>query len=174
MEGKSFTPFPVLTTARLTLRQLRSNDDYEIFALRSNDNINKYLDRQPSKSIEDARKFIQAITANTQSNTSVYWGIALSDTDKLVGAVCLFNFSENHSKAEIGYELAPDFQGKGLMQEALAAVIQFGFYQIGLHAIEAHTHLENQPSTGILKKLNFKTDGTVDNNLVLFTLTHDT
>ena len=61
MMGKNFTPFPILKTERLTLRQLISSDDKEIFALRSNDNVNKYLDRKPSKSIADAKKFIQTI-----------------------------------------------------------------------------------------------------------------
>jgi ribosomal-protein-alanine N-acetyltransferase len=108
-----------LKTERLTLRQLRSSDDKEIFALRSNDNVNKYLDRKPSKSIDDAKNFIQTINENIQRNDSIYWAITLNGTDKLIGTICLFDFSEDNSKAEIGYELLPDFQGKGIMQEAL-------------------------------------------------------
>jgi ribosomal-protein-alanine N-acetyltransferase len=73
MADKNFTPFPVLKTERLTLRQLISSDDKEIFALRSDDNVNKYLDRKPSKSIDDARNFIQTINENIQRNDSVYW-----------------------------------------------------------------------------------------------------
>jgi ribosomal-protein-alanine N-acetyltransferase len=57
MLANSFTPFPVIKTERLTLRQLSVNDDKEIFALRSDKQVNKYLDREPSNSIEDARKF---------------------------------------------------------------------------------------------------------------------
>ena len=60
MTSRNFTPFPVLKTERLILRQLISSDDKEIFALRSNDNVNKYLDRKPSKSIDDAKNFINA------------------------------------------------------------------------------------------------------------------
>jgi ribosomal-protein-alanine N-acetyltransferase len=119
MTGKNFTPFPVLKTARLTLRQLGSSDDKEIFALRSNDNVNKYLDRKRSKSIDDAKNFIQTINENIQRSDSIYWAITLNGTDKLIGTICLFDFSEDHSKAEIGFELLPHFQGKGIMQEAL-------------------------------------------------------
>ena len=54
MRDRNFKPFPVLKTERLTLRKLASTDDNEIFALRSNENVNKYLDRKPSKSIDDA------------------------------------------------------------------------------------------------------------------------
>jgi ribosomal-protein-alanine N-acetyltransferase len=171
--NKSFTPFPVLTTARLTLRQLSSSDAQEIFALRSNETVNKFLDRQPSKALEDARRFIQAIHENAQRNESVYWAITLSSTDKLVGTVCLFNLSEDRSKAEIGYELLPDFQGQGIMQEAISAVVHFGFQQAGLKSIEAHTHSENQRSTSVLGKLNFKGESTTDGNVTLFKLTHE-
>ena len=171
MTGKNFTPFPVLKTGRLTLRQLRSIDDEEIFALRSNDNVNKYLDRKPSKSIDDARNFIQAINENIQRNDSIYWAITCSGTDTLIGTICLFNFSEDHSKVEIGYELLPDFQGKGIMQEAILKVIDFGFQYVGINSIEATTHSENLGSTRLLKKLNFKKHSAADENFVVFKLT---
>jgi [ribosomal protein S5]-alanine N-acetyltransferase len=155
------------------LRQLRSSDDNEIFALRSNDNVNKYLDRKPSKSIDDARNFIKTINQNIQRNDSVYWAITLNGTDKLIGTICLFDFSKDHLKVEIGYELLPDFQGKGIMQEAISEVIRFGFQHVGLNSIEAYTHSENQSSTRLLKKLNFKRDSAADQNFTIFKLTHN-
>ena len=140
MTRKNFTPFPVLTTERLTLRQLRSTDDKEIFALRSNDNVNFYLGRKPSKSIDDAKNFIKTINENIQRNDTVYWAITLNGTDKVIGTICLFDFSEDNLKVEIGYELLPDFQGKGIMQEATSKVIQFGFHYVGVYSIEVYTH----------------------------------
>ena len=171
MTGKYFTQFPVLKTERLILRQLKSSDDKEIFALRSNENVNKYLDRKPARSIDDARNFIHAINENIQRNDSVYWAITLKDVDKLLGTICLFEFSEDRSKAEIGYELLPDFQGKGFMEEAASAVIHVGFYHIGLQSIEACTHSENQHSTKLLKKLSFMMDSGTENNMARFILT---
>ena len=173
MTGKNFTPFPVLKTERLTLRQVRSSDNKEIFALRSNDNVNKYPDRKPSKSIDDARIFIQTINKNIQRNDSIYWAITLNGTDKLIGTICLFDFSNDNLKAEIGYELLPDFQGKGIMQEATSKVIDFGFQHVGLNSIEAYTHSENQSSTRLLEKLNFKRHSAGDDNFMIFKLTHN-
>ena len=170
MRNKNFKPFPVLKTGRLTLRQLVSTDDNEIFALRSNENVNKYLDRKPSKSIDDAQTFIQTINKNIQTNNSIYWAITLNGTDKLIGTICLFGFSGDNLKAEIGYELLPGFQGKGIMQEAISKVVDFGFQHIGLHSIEAFTHLENQSSTRLLGKLNFKKNGAAEGNLMMFKL----
>jgi ribosomal-protein-alanine N-acetyltransferase len=173
MGGKNFIPFPVLKTERLTLRQLRSNDDKEIFALRSDDNVNKYLNRKPGKSIEDAKNFIQAINENIQRNDSIYWAITLNGTDKLIGTICLFGFSDDNLNAEIGYELLPVFQQKGIMQEATSKVIDFGFQHIGLNSIEAYTHSENQSSTRLLEKLNFKRGSAADKTFLIFKLQHN-
>ena len=171
MLGKDFTPFPVLKTQRLTLRQLISSDDKEIFALRSNDNVNKYLDRKPCKSIDEAKDFIRAINENIQKNDSAYWAITLNGTDKLIGTICLFDFSSDILKAEIGYELLPAFQRKGIMQEATSKVIEYGMQHIGLHSIEAYTHAENQSSIRLLEKLHFKRHSAGDGNLIIFNFT---
>jgi ribosomal-protein-alanine N-acetyltransferase len=173
MEGSNFKPFPVLKTERLTLRQLGSNDDKEIFALRSDDNVNKYLSRKQSKSIDDAKNFIQAINENIQRNDSLYWAITLNSANTLIGTICLFNFSEDHLKVEIGYELLPHFQGQGIMQEAVSKVIHFGFQHVGLNSIEAYTHSENQSSTKLLEKLSFKRYSAEGDNLMIFKLTHN-
>lgn len=161
----------MLKTERLTLRQLVSSDDNEIFALRSNENVNKYLGRKPAKSIDDAKTFIQTINENIQSDGSFYWAVTLNGTGKLIGTICLFDFSDDNLKAEIGYELLPYCQGKGIMQEAISKVIDFGIQRIGLTSIEAYSHAENQHSTRLLEKLNFKMNGTYEGNLVMFKLT---
>jgi ribosomal-protein-alanine N-acetyltransferase len=96
----------------------------------------------------------------------------LNGTDKLIGTICLFDFSEDLSKAEIGFELLPHFQGKGIMQEAALKVIHFGFQHVGLKSIEAYTHSENQSSTRLLEKLNFKRESAADENFTIFKLTH--
>lgn len=168
MREINFTPFPVLKTERLTLRQLVSSDDKEIFALRSNDNINKFLHRKPAESITDAENFIQIITENIQKNDSIYWAITLNGSDKLIGTICLFNFTNDNSKAETGFELLPGFQGKGIMQEAALKVIDFGIQHLWLNTIEACTHPENRNSMQLLEKLHFKKDSVDGNNLIVF------
>jgi ribosomal-protein-alanine N-acetyltransferase len=160
----TFTPFPVLKTERLTLRQLSVNDDKEIFALRSNKQVNKYIDRNPSNTIEDARNFIHKIADVISQNKGIYWAITLTNNDNLVGTICLFNFSNQNAQAEIGYELLPPFQGQGIMQEATSKVIAFGFDVMGLKAIEAYTHLENKNSSKLLEKYNFKKQEHIDSN----------
>ena len=163
MLNKTFTPFPILTTERLTLRQLHINDEQEIFTLRSDSEINKYLGRQLSKTIDDARNFINKINENINKNVSLYWAITLGDENKVVGTVCLFSFSDENDNCEIGYELLTKYQGKGIMKEAVEKVIGYAFHTIKVKKIEAIFHRDNQRSIKLLEKLSFRNSNENDN-----------
>ncbi|MEO6039390.1 MAG: GNAT family N-acetyltransferase [Saprospiraceae bacterium] len=156
MTNRSFTPFPILITERLTIRQLLLNDAQNIFALRSDSEINKYLDRQPSKTVEDARNFINNVTEKIKKNESIYWAITLTESKIFVGTICLFEFLDKHNKCEIGYELLSNFHGKGIMKEATSKVIEYAVQTMKVQTIEAFTHKNNQSSTKLLGKLEFR------------------
>ena len=156
MLNRSFTPFPILTTERLTLRQLRITDEQEIFTLRSDSEINKYLDRQLSNTLDDARNFINRVNQNINKNDSLYWAITLSDRNLLVGTICLFGLSDENDKCEIGYELLTNFQGRGIMKEALEKVIDYAFNTIKVQKIEAFLHRDNKSSIKLLEKFSFR------------------
>jgi ribosomal-protein-alanine N-acetyltransferase len=155
MANRNFSPFPILTTERLTLRQLSTDDEQNIFALRSDPAINKYLGRAPSKTIEDATNFINQINDNIQKNNSIYWVITLTETKTFAGTICLFDFSDEKNSCEIGYELMTKFQNQGIMKEALEEVIAYAFNTLKFQKIAAFTHQENQQSSKLLKKFNF-------------------
>ena len=165
MINKSFTPFPVLTTDRLTLRQLSTDDGQNIFALRSDTEINKYLDRQASGTIEDAINFINKINDNIQKNNSVYWAITLTNSKLFAGTICLFEFSNENNKCEIGFELLTNFQGQGIMKEALEKVIDYAFQVMGLQKIEAFTHTGNRNSTKLLTTSGFRKSREADKEI---------
>ena len=162
MLNKTFTPFPILTTERLTLRQLGINDEQGIFTLRSDSEINKYLDRQIANTIDDARNFINKVNENINKNNSIYWAITFSDKNILVGTICLFSFSDEDDKCEIGYELLTNFQGQGIMTEAVEKVIDYAFNTIGVQQIEASFHKDNLRSIKLLEKFLFKNANEAD------------
>ncbi len=175
MLNRTFTPFPILTTERLTLRQLEINDEQEIFALRSDSEINKYLDRQISNTIDDARNFINTVNENITNNNSLYWAITLSDSNKLVGTICLYGFSDENDKCEIGYELLTNFQGQGIMKEAVDKVIDYAFNTIKVQKIEAFFHRDNQRSIKLMKKFSFSDSNEADktnHDVVCYQLTN--
>jgi ribosomal-protein-alanine N-acetyltransferase len=161
----NFSPFPQLSTEHLLLRQLSLNDAEEIFALRSNEIVNKYLNRPKARSIDDAKDFIKKINIGVESNQSMYWAICLREQLTLIGTICLWNFSDEGNKAEIGYELLPQFHGKGIMQEAFSEVVEFGFLTLQLDRIEAWTMLQNENSVKILERNNFKRNADLESRI---------
>ena len=175
MLNRTFTPFPILKTRRLTLRQLAIHDEQEIFTLRSDNEINKYLDRKRAKTIDDARSFIDKISENINKNDSVYWAITFSDENRLIGTICLFGFSDESDKCEIGYELLTNFQGQGVMREALEKVIDYAFNTIKVKKIEAFFHRDNQSSIKLLEKFSFRNSNEPDEtnpDLICYHLTN--
>lgn len=174
--GKPFREFNSLTTDRLILRQLLDSDAEEILLLRSDPMINKYLDRQPAITLDDSLNFIKKTNENIKNNGFKYWAIELKNSKKLIGTICLFNPAEDLKKCEIGYELLPDFQGQGIMNEAIKKIIEYAFQILGLKTIEACTHRDNQISIKLLQKFHFKKTEIIDETnpaLIVFQLTKE-
>src|SRR5689334_8279333 len=103
MTNINSTLFPILTTERLTVRQLSIDDQQDILALRSDPEINKYLDRQPTKTTEDAVNFINKVNENIEKFIAFYWAITLTGTKTFAGTISLFDFSSEKDSCEIGY-----------------------------------------------------------------------
>ena len=169
-----FTPFPLLSTQRLTMRCAVLADVERIANLRANKENAKYLQRGTIVDIEATAQWLEKILRFAKENISVLWVIEDKVSAQLLGTICLWNFSEDKFTAEVGYELFPEFKSKGYMSEALKAVITFG-KQIRLHTIEAFTHQNNAASLQLLKANNFvwqpeRTDEDVPTN-VIYTLT---
>jgi ribosomal-protein-alanine N-acetyltransferase len=175
MLNNILSTFPVLTTERLTLRQPLESDAQQIFLLRSNAIVNKYLDREPGRTAEEELSFIRKVNERFKNNEGFYWAITQTGKEKLIGTICLFNFSDEFKKCEIGYELSPNYQGQGVMNEALKKIIEFTFQTLRLRTIDAFTHKDNQSSTKLLQKFYFQRTAIIDDansNLILFRLSN--
>ena len=132
----NFHPFPELETGRLLLRKITPQDAPEIFFLRSNADVMKYIDRERAKSVKDAEEFIKKIINDILSNDAIIWSIDLKENPgKLIGTICLWQFQKEHFRAETGYVLHPDHWRKGYMKEALEKVLDFGFDTLKLSRI---------------------------------------
>lgn len=156
-----FDPFPELTGSRLRLRALVPADAERISLLRSDPLVNQYLDRQPSTSPEEAKVFIGKINNSIANNQSAYWVIELKDEPGLVGTICLWNLEPELDQGEIGYELMPAFQGKGLMQEAVELVIDYAFREMGMRKMTAVPTLDNDKSIKVLERNQFVPDESI-------------
>lgn len=152
------TPIPQLSTPRLLLRDLKLADGPEILVLRSDDRVNEFIDRPKAITLANAEAFIGRIQDGIRHHNWLYWAVSLKEAPGLIGTVCLWRFVPEKQLAEIGYELLPGFQGRGLMREAVAEVIRYGFSDLHLQVITALTHRENIRSSQLLKRLGFQSD----------------
>ena len=150
-----------LETSRLRLRKLASSDAAQLSLLRSDERVNRYLDRPPSTTYEEALQFVNKIL----TSNAYYWGIDLKNETKLIGTVCLWNLDRENSIAEIGYELLPEFQGRALMMEVLPAIISYNAAVLKFTTIIATTHSENIASIRLLEKSHFVRDEIRNNQL---------
>ena len=142
----------VLQTPRLILRGLETSDDKVIFQLRSSEEVNRYLERKPAKTIEDARAHMRRLF---EGPDLFFWGLESRDEKKLIGTICLWNLERDKNIAEIGYELLPAYHGRGFMDEAIKAVVKYAFNIMKLDSITAWTHKENVASFRLLEKNGF-------------------
>ena len=155
----NLSPFPELRTERLRLRQIVKTDWREILFLRSDETVTKYIKRpenRRTKNEVDALIFIEMIHKAVEDNISVSWGITFLDNPVILGTICLWNFSEDAKTAEVGYDLNPKCQGKGIMSEAIRHVLSFGFGELKLDIIEAFTDNENVSSRLLLERNGFE------------------
>jgi ribosomal-protein-alanine N-acetyltransferase len=84
-----------------------------------------------------------------------YWVLTEKINSELIGSMCLWNFSLDQKSAEVGYDLSPKFQRKGIMDESLKSVLKFGFKELDLVIIEAYTHKNNESSKKLLERNGF-------------------
>ncbi len=153
----NFTPFPEIATARLVLRKLTIADAADFLAVRSNENVIKYIDKEPPQNIDEAKALIEKITTNLNNTDGITWGICLKENkEQLIGTVGFWQIIKPHYRAEIGYMLHPDFWKKGLMKEAVDAALDFAFNTMKLHSIQANINPHNAASAALLNKLNFE------------------
>lgn len=151
-----FIPFPIITTERLHLRKTTLEDTKVTHFLRSDKEVNKYIDRPIPTTLKDAEDFIQRITLESEIGKSINWSICLKENGQMVGSICLWNFSSDSKIGEVGYALDTKYHNQGIMSEALKAIIDFGFNELALEEIEAYTHRNNESSKRLLTKNQFK------------------
>jgi [ribosomal protein S5]-alanine N-acetyltransferase len=155
----AFATFPALETERFLLRAVAPEDTPAIFHIMSDPRVMRYFGTLPMTAPEEADRRVQGITAAFEQRTGIRWAITSRADGQLIGTCGFWRLMAEHSRAEIGYELAPEWWGRGAMTEALGATLDFGFTSMGLHSLEAQIHPENTGSRRVLEKLGFVQEG---------------
>ena len=148
------------------MRRMNVADQNEIFFLRSNESVLEFIDIPKAETVDDAIKFIEKINNCIAQNESIMWAITLKENNTLIGTICLWNIDAENNKAEIGYMLHPNFQAKGIMQEAVVKIIEYGFEAMQLNSIIAAFQSNNLRSLKLLERNGFFYESTQDGYLI--------
>lgn len=111
----------------------------------------------PDYSLEGARRFIEQSQKETAEKKRQGFGIFYNE--KLVGSIGFVNFSWDSRRTEIGYWIAKDFEGKGIITKSCMTLINYAFDELELNRIEIRFATENIRSCGIPERLGFKLEG---------------
>lgn len=147
-------------TPRLLLRPFTNDDLALVFSGLSHPDVIRYYGVS-FHSLEATQEQMNWYASIEENETGIWRAICSVDGAQFYGACGLNNINKQDRKAEIGYWLLPEFQGKGYIMEALPVIIEHGFSNLHLHRIEAFVETENQNSIKVMQKLNFNREGTM-------------
>ena len=157
-----FADLPELETERLLLRKMRLDDAEAMFAYASDPEVTRYVLWETHRSVVDSESFLRSATEGYERGDFGGWGVVLKDDGAFVGTCGVdAGYAPEHARAELGYVLSREHWGKGLMTEAVRAVIAFGFEQLSLNRIQARCIAENVASARVMEKAGMTHEGTL-------------
>jgi RimJ/RimL family protein N-acetyltransferase len=152
--------FPKIFGESINLRELSIDDAITIASLMSYD-IAKYLYEVPYPyKIDDALNFIKSSYKNFRLHKSITFAIEYKNKSQsnqlLVGTIGIKDIDYVSKKANIGYWIGKQYQGKGIATECVKLVVNYAFDELKLEEILAYVFPDNNSSIRVLKKMDLK------------------
>lgn len=152
----------VINTDRLLLRKFELVDAYDMFKNWANDSqVTKFLSWKPHNSVEVTKGIVEC-WVKEYMNTNIYnWAIELKEIGEVIGGISIVKLDEKNYSCEIGYCMSKMYWGKSIMSEALKAVIDYLFSEVGFNRIVAKHDTNNVASGKVMLKSGMKYEGTL-------------
>ena len=154
-----FSNIPILQTERLTLRRLMVSDACDMFEYSKEPEVTRYLTWDAHPDVMYTREYLQYLGTHYNVGDFFDWGVILTDEDKMIGTCGFTRFDYNNNSGEIGYVINPAYRGQGIADEAVSAVMQFGFETLKLNRIEAKFIEGNSASMRVMEKTGMQLEG---------------
>ena len=157
-----FGSLPTLETARLKLRLFKEQDVDDLYEYCSDKEVTRYMPFDTYNTKQEAEERIKyCLESYGRMERPVLWAIEYKENGKLIGGIDFVKWNEESNSAEIGYILNKSYWNKGLMTEAVAEVIKFGFEKMVLNRIEIRCDERNVGSSRVMEKNGLKYEGTL-------------
>lgn len=152
------TPALPIRTDRLVLRRFEITDEDDWYAIRSRDDVARYLYGE-ALTREGARAEIERkrdLVILREEGDVLSLAVVEPNVSRVIGEVILRWRSRVHQQGEIGFVFHPDFGGKGYATEAAAAMLDLGFDGLGLHRICGSCDARNRASAALMERLGMR------------------
>lgn len=154
-----FTAPPVLETERLRLRQILPKDAEDMFAYSKSAEVTRYLLWDVHPDAIYTEKYVAYLQERYAVGDFYDFAIEYKENGKMIGTVGFTSFDLPNRSAEVGYVIAPAYQGQGIATEALTRLIAFGFEKCALSRISAVCMRGNLASLRVMEKCGLKHEG---------------
>jgi RimJ/RimL family protein N-acetyltransferase len=147
-----------IETNRLTLRPF-VDDDFDAFhAMRSHEEVVRYLYEEPFSPAQSRDLLDRKIVGASWAKEGDWLSVAVVERDSrlTVGDVGMSWVSERDRTGEIGFIFDPRHQGKGFATEAAGALLGWAFETAGLHRVVGRLEARNAASARVLEKLGMR------------------
>ncbi len=152
---------PTIQTERLTLRQYNQEDLQPLQDILRDTEVMKYSGLDVNDFMKNAKAELEWFKQLNNSNNGIRWIITFKNDNTYLGDLGFMDIDQGNNRSEISYKLSRKQWNKGLITEALRAVISYGFNELGLNRITAQVHNCNGASQRVLMKLGFLMEGTM-------------
>jgi RimJ/RimL family protein N-acetyltransferase len=154
-----FQPPEPIEAERVRVRLLAESDLPALFEVNSDAAVTKLLPYAAWTSAADGDAWFARMAAIQATGLALQLVVADRASDKAIGTALLFRLEEGSARAELGYVLGRAHWGRGLMHEALGALLDRAFGAMALRRIEAEVDVRNAASAQLLRRLGFTREG---------------
>jgi ribosomal-protein-alanine N-acetyltransferase len=149
---------PVLTAARLTLREMRLSDAATLQRIARRPDVARFMWPAPAE-LDAFQRFIEWTWAERAAGKYVGFVIVPKSAIAPAGLFELRQMQPGFFRAELGFFIDPEYWGTGLFTEAAQLVLDFAFRVVGIHRIEARATIDNKRSNRALRRLGAQQEG---------------
>ncbi len=150
---------PTIPAERVVLRWLTGDDVPALYEIFSHPEVMRYWSSPQHQSMTETQHMLERIHESFHKHELYQWGVARKTDNRVIGTCTLAQIDTQNRRAEIGYILAREYWGQGMMREALTALCNFAFTTMNLNRIEADVDPRNAASLRILDRLGFQREG---------------
>ncbi|MFL2100883.1 GNAT family N-acetyltransferase [Desemzia sp. FAM 23989] len=150
-----------MNTKNLVLRKATIRDVDDIFEIRNNPQLFRYLDDHVDETKDVTKLYLARMNKGQEEHKWIIWVIECKADRKVIGTICLTNINDEESSATVNFVMHPDYQNQGYMQESLDTVAMISFDKLGLKKLIAVADIENRAAIELVENSDFRYSETI-------------